>query len=826
MLSLRWLWLAMVMSVTGCAVPLKPFTGPELNQFAADKAARVRHEQVAVNGPIDLYEAMARALKFNLDLKVELMEEALRARELDFSKYDMLPDLVANAGYSKRSNDSGASSQSLISGRESLEPSTSSERESVTADLELSWDVLDFGLSYVRAKQSADEVMIALERRRKVANRIIEDVRTAYWRAVSSQRLVTQLEQLEVQVESAFNNSTQLVERRKTSPLTALTYQRELMDIKRELQGLHRELAVAKFQLAALMNLGPNDEFTLVIPERNESRLELRIDSARLVGQALRNRPEIREVAYQLRINESEAERALLELLPNFKGFLGWNFDGNDFLYKSNWVTWGARASWNAMRAFSYPARKDVIEAQGTLLDQRALALTMAIMTQVHVGRARYEHLRREFKTARRARGIQHTIIEQIQAQYQAGKVSRQTLIREQMNALVAEFRRDVAFADLQNAFANVYASIGLDPYEGTLDTSAPLATITQNLAELWKDRGDLSQVAAGASPTPEPPASENPPPAQPTEGQNEQGQALRWETIPAPADAPVIAVNPDRNHARKRSWTDRRRAQPVPEPAAGLADRRSRGELAITAAERPKTTRRQPVPHSNHQTVQMAPPPMAREVRDHRRRAQPVAVRQPPRPVAESRPIYSQSPAPATVVVLIPSASGAASAQPIVVQSPHGRTGTPPVIVQYGAARSGAVPRPQRPSPTAGATSSIPAVIAPALAIAPESATPSVTPWAQTVQPSRHPSAGQPANVAQAPSGGVTFEVLPPHATGRANTQPALMPLPAPRAEALVERTLPPALPPTRLAPKGFGTIGVETPPTRLGGSDRVAGN
>ena len=45
---------------------------------------------------------MARALKYNLDAKVEIMEAALKVRELDLANYAMLPKLVASSGYAGR----------------------------------------------------------------------------------------------------------------------------------------------------------------------------------------------------------------------------------------------------------------------------------------------------------------------------------------------------------------------------------------------------------------------------------------------------------------------------------------------------------------------------------------------------------------------------------------------------------------------------------------------------------------------------------------------------------------------------------------------------
>ena len=293
--------------LAGCNVTPKPLTPSEIDTTAQKNWDTVDAEQEPVGAPIDLYEAMARGLKYNLDYKVEMMEEALKTRELNLARYDMLPQLVASAGYAGRNNFSGASSLSLITRRQSLEPSTSSEKNVFTADLTLSWDVLDFGLSYVRAQQRADEVLISQERRRKVANRIIEDIRTSYWRAVSAQRLLDKLQELEDSVTRTLDNSERLAERRLSAPLTALTYQRELVEIQAEIRKLQRELVIAKAQLAALMNLKPGTEFTLVLPDRQQALPGMNYTGEDMMMTALKNRAELREVSYRQRINSKEA---------------------------------------------------------------------------------------------------------------------------------------------------------------------------------------------------------------------------------------------------------------------------------------------------------------------------------------------------------------------------------------------------------------------------------------------------------------------------------------------------------------------------------------
>ena len=56
---------------------------------------------------------LLRAFIYNLDYRLTLMEEALANRQLDVSRYDLLPEVTANAGYTSRNNFSGAASRSL-----------------------------------------------------------------------------------------------------------------------------------------------------------------------------------------------------------------------------------------------------------------------------------------------------------------------------------------------------------------------------------------------------------------------------------------------------------------------------------------------------------------------------------------------------------------------------------------------------------------------------------------------------------------------------------------------------------------------------------------
>jgi len=258
---------------------------------------------------------------------------------------------------------------------------------------------------------------------------------------------------------------------------------------------MHRELRLAKIQLAALMNLDPAEDYALVIPDRAVSSILFQMDPDEMVQNALWKRPEMREVSYRRRINKEETQIEMLKVFPNLRLFFGGNYDTNSFLFNNDWTAWGAHASWNLINVFNYGDRMDAVETQDRLLEKRALALSMAIMTQVYVSRARYDHFQRELDTAAQYHGIQSRILDQIRAGARAGRVSKQTLIREEMNTLVAQARYDIAYADLQNAFANIYASMGLDPFAADLRGDENVGDMAVSLKALWESRGD--KVAA-----------------------------------------------------------------------------------------------------------------------------------------------------------------------------------------------------------------------------------------------------------------------------------------------------------------------------------------
>lgn len=121
--------------VAGCSVYTQPPTDAERKKSAAADLKMMFTDQEPVAGAMDFGEVVARAVRYNLDHRLKIVEQAFAAGEFRLARYDMLPRIVGQSGYSGRTNHSGSTSTSLIDGSQSLEASTSQDRDRITGRL-------------------------------------------------------------------------------------------------------------------------------------------------------------------------------------------------------------------------------------------------------------------------------------------------------------------------------------------------------------------------------------------------------------------------------------------------------------------------------------------------------------------------------------------------------------------------------------------------------------------------------------------------------------------------------------------------------------------
>ncbi|MCB2180938.1 MAG: TolC family protein [Desulfobulbaceae bacterium] len=480
----------MSLFLCSCAVSTDPLTSREIEQRADEDLMTMHADQLSVGDvPITLNEAMARAIQYNLDHRLKMMEIALANKQLTVARYDLLPDITASAGYTSRSNDLGSNSQSLLDGTESLVSSSSQEKDIRTSEIKIVWNVLDFGVSYLRTKQQADQALIIEERRRKVVQNIIQDVRYAYWRAVCAEHLVKDMVALLDRSKSALKRSRQMTEEGLEAPKESLEYQRALLENIRMLWELIQRLSPAKVELASLMNLPPGTTYNLAEPKWDTPEVPGFASHINALEQlALISRPELRQEDYNARISALDVRKAMLQMLPGLDLQGGYNYDSNEFLYNKEWWNAGTFISYKIFNLFSGPAKIKAAKAQKDLVDLRRQAMSMAIMLQVRLAHQHYHLTKRQYLVNRKLDEINSKLNEQVIFENVAGRGDELTAIRSATNAMVARLRHYMAYAEMQNAAGRLFNSLGLDPLpEGVQTTNLTLMAETLNTSfERW----------------------------------------------------------------------------------------------------------------------------------------------------------------------------------------------------------------------------------------------------------------------------------------------------------------------------------------------------
>ncbi len=466
----------------GCVVQPRPLSpDAQARQVDLDREAMFRAQE-PITKPITMAEAMARAIRYNLDQRQKLMEEALAQHQLSLANWSLLPALTASAGYVAHDTDQASSSRSVATGEQSLVPSTSEDRVRRVADLGVTWNVLDFGVSYFQAQQQSDRTLIMKERRRKVVQNLMQQVREAYWFALGAQSLEGKIDPLMQQVQAALENSAEIEHERLSSPVETLNYRRQLLINLRQLESVRDDLARGKPRLAALINIEPGQPFELVAPESMREP-EMKGDLEAMERAALLRRPELIEARYSERISVLDTKIALAKILPGVELDLGSHYDSNSFLVNNFWNDAGLRVTWNLLNGLSYRETRAAAQAGVDVAHAQRLALNMAVLAQVHVAYRDYQGRKRQFELTKSLADVDHSLFTHAQNAAQNDAQGRLAAINAAVQSLFSDFRSYQDYGALQNAYGLMLATLGADPLPSSVK-AIDIDSLAESIAE------------------------------------------------------------------------------------------------------------------------------------------------------------------------------------------------------------------------------------------------------------------------------------------------------------------------------------------------------
>lgn len=406
-----------------------------------------------IEKPIDLYMAMALALKYNYTRRVVSYQQSLV--EVGKSPANRLPEIFSSAGYVNTNNNTAMDSE-----------------------LKLAWNILDVGTVYYQTQDALYSSGVAYEQSRKVIHNLLQETRVLYWKTLTAQRLLPVMDEMiefmTLEVDELNSRSNELALKGQSLTMPDLMKKRKYMEAVKKLSALKRELETAQVRLAGLMGFHPSTEFTLVGKEYGNFELpEIKSSLSEMEWIALTNRPE-------LRVRDMVTNPA--EIQASFRVFTdpGQSAYKHDSRYYNR--MWAKKAKQIGMKVFENPLNPSEKELE-TLRRQR---MTTLILSQVYVAWARYMSAVEDYQISHELANVSEDIAEDTTVK-DGSKAEKSQL--ESSRAIEDEVKALLAYVDLQDALGNLYATLGMDavPYYMLGEKPSKIAVYLRGVLEKWR---------------------------------------------------------------------------------------------------------------------------------------------------------------------------------------------------------------------------------------------------------------------------------------------------------------------------------------------------
>ncbi len=413
-----------------------------------------------IKRPIDMYMAMALALKNNYTGKMIAYEESLI--KAGNSSYVQLQEILNNAGYVNTNNSS-----------------------QLSPDLKVAWNILDMSTLYYQTGDSSFKANIAIEQSRKVTHNILQEARLLYWKTLTAQRLLPVIDQMSeymtLEVDEMNAQAKELAAKGEAPTRDDLIKKRKYMESVKNLTSLKRDLETAQSRLASLMGFHPSTEFKLVGAQYGNFELpEIRANLSQLEWLALSNRPELR--VHDIIFNAQDKEL----IIQNFRNE-NQNKYANDSQYYKQWSKQGCEVGMNAIQEAKNTAQKIDAAKLETLRRQR---MTSLILNQVYVSWAQYMAATEDYQINMEIANTSENIAEDFT--FTEGEKNEKSQL-EAARAIEDEVKAFLSYVDVQEALGNLYATIGLDsvPYYMLGEKPSNIALHLNNNMNKWGE-GEL----------------------------------------------------------------------------------------------------------------------------------------------------------------------------------------------------------------------------------------------------------------------------------------------------------------------------------------------
>ncbi len=422
-----------------------------------------------LEGPLSLDLAIQIAIENNLQIRLAAFEEAIRKEESFAEQLRMLPSVDVRHRSWETSELRVVNSVNIDTGNLQLQNDVSEFKRRRTADIEATWNILDFGLSFVRSRKAGLEMQAASMRRLRQKQQIALDVTSAYWRAELAEKSLDDMQRVMGSLKLHKAAIEDAIGQKRLNAIQGQDIAMRLVELAIQMQTARERIATAHLELAELMGIRPaGEQFDLVevsIPEvlqRLPQVHELNINQ--MEQYALLNRPELFERDLQTEIKVSDVHEAILRNMPSARFEYGRHWDHNPLLRFNYWNQIAANVSWDLLGLlpgyFQYRGAKLQVKSA----DAERLAMTMSVITQLHVSMLNYDMQRERMYLYEQQEKITSKTLEMATDSYQVGTITQLELARRLLEDLVAKLERDNVLVDLIVAHKRLLSTLALPP--------------------------------------------------------------------------------------------------------------------------------------------------------------------------------------------------------------------------------------------------------------------------------------------------------------------------------------------------------------------------
>ncbi|MEE4356356.1 MAG: TolC family protein [Desulfococcaceae bacterium] len=424
-------------------------------------------ENMSFPDPLTLSDVIRIGLENNLDMRISKIMGEISDDSSLAERLKMLPRLDVN-GHLSENSEYSQKWYVDAEGNKILGNTVSEDKTKKTVDVSLSWNILDFGLSYLRARQAAVSTEIQKMEQLRQAQKLALDISAAFWKTVLAEKELDHIRQIEGEVSQYKDKADEMVGQRRLDPIAAKNIEKQMVELSIAANQLQADISGTRIELCKLMGLPPATRFTLSRAESFQAYLDTLpasedIEPKKIEEIALKNRPELFSADLQEKIQQDEARAVLVSMFPGISFNASWFYDDDQYLVNSDWTNVGVSLAANLLSLPSKYMEWKAKDKSITMVKVQRLMLTAGIITQVHMALHDYRIKEKKFSLYDRSYKITEDLLSMSKERRNAGSLSDTAITQRLLESMVTKLERNRNLVDLLNSYNMLLVTLGLD---------------------------------------------------------------------------------------------------------------------------------------------------------------------------------------------------------------------------------------------------------------------------------------------------------------------------------------------------------------------------